>query len=277
MNAALRLSIASLLALGCSVVAAEPLTQGQEIKVCGQMAEWPPYLYFKRENGQRSEELVGYTIDYLQRSLAPHGLRYKFDALPWKRCLELVNRGLYDMLTDASYNPSRERSYLITKPYYALQLVYFYDKARPKPAIRTSADLKKYRVCTINGYNYSPFGLKQEEVYASSPGIEQSFQKLKHDRCDAVPERLEAIQGYKALGVVDYEQLGLGVEHLPDLPPATFHMMVSRKVAYGPELLAVLNEGIDKINRGPAAAEIAHKHGMPGVNLVPTQIKRKPR
>jgi polar amino acid transport system substrate-binding protein len=52
--------------------------------------------------------------------------------------------------------------------------------------------------------------------------IEQSFQKLKHDRCDVVPERLEAIMGYKALGVVDYEQLGLGVEHLPDLAPATF-------------------------------------------------------
>jgi polar amino acid transport system substrate-binding protein len=60
--------------------------------------------------------------------------------------MELVNRGMYDMLTDASYNPARERLYLITKPYYALQLVYFYDKARPKPDVRTSADLKKYRV-----------------------------------------------------------------------------------------------------------------------------------
>jgi polar amino acid transport system substrate-binding protein len=275
MNVARRLSIACLLALGCCAVSAArvaraaPLAPGQEIKVCGQMAEWPPYLYFKRVNGQRSEELVGYTIDYLQRSLAQHGLRYKFDPLPWKRCVELVNRGLYDMLTDASYNPARERSYLITKPYYALQLVYFYDKARPKPDIRTSADLKKYRMCTINGYNYAPFGLRQEEIYASSQNIEQSFQKLKHDRCDAVPERLEAILGYKALGVVDYEQLGLGVEHLPDLAPATFHMMVSRKVAYGPELLAVLNEGIDKINHSPAAAEIAVKHGMRGV--------RKPR
>ncbi|MYM23961.1 hypothetical protein GTP46_15020 [Duganella sp. FT135W] len=48
MNAASRLSIEFLLALGCGVVSAEPL---------------------KRENGQRSEELVGYTIDYLQRSL----------------------------------------------------------------------------------------------------------------------------------------------------------------------------------------------------------------
>lgn len=71
--------------------------------------------------------------------------------------------------------------------------------------------------------------------------------------------------------MVDYEQLGLGVEHLPDLQPATFHMMISRKVAYGPELLAVLNEGIDKINASPAAAEIAHKYG------VQTQVRRKPR
>lgn len=277
MNAALRLSIACLLTLGCGAAASEPLAQGQVIKVCGQIAEWPPYLYFKRENGQRTEELVGYTIDYLQRSLAQHGLRYKYDPIPWKRCMELVNRGLYDMLTDASYNPARERLYLITKPYYALQLVYFYDKARPKPDVRTSVDLKKYRVCVISGYNYAPFGLKQEEIHAGSQSIEQSFQQLKHDRCDVVPERLEAIMGYKALGVVDYEQLGLGVEHLPDLAPATFHMMVSRKVAYGPELLAVLNEGIGKLNGSQAAADIAVKHGMPGVNLLPTQIRRKPR
>jgi hypothetical protein len=52
-------------------------------------------------------------------------------------------------------------------------------------------------------------------------------------------------------------------------------MMVSRKVAYGPELLAVLNEGIGKLNGSRRRPTSPSWHA--GRNLLPTQIRRKPR
>lgn len=258
--------------LGSGELPAAPLAPDQVVRVCAQSAEWPPFMYTERAGNHK---LVGYTIDFLQRGLAERGVRYTIDLLPWKRCMELVQRGLYDMMTDASNSPERAQNFLVSKPYYTQQLVYFYDKERPRPAIHTAADMSKFRLCGMAGYNYSGFGLKPEEVETGSQSLAQSFQKLKHDRCDAIPERLEVTLGYQAMGVVDLEKLSIGTGHLPDLPRSTFHMMVSRSVVYGPELLEILDEGIDKLNNNGGAQELAAKYGIQGVETV--RAKPRPR
>jgi polar amino acid transport system substrate-binding protein len=258
--------IALFLVLGCSTLNAEPLGAKQVIKVCGQIAEWPPYLYFKRSLGVRTEEVVGYSAEYLNRVLARKGLSYTIDMLPWKRCMAEVENGTYDMMTDTSNNAERARTYLVTKPYYALHLVYFYDKARQKPLVQSAADLKKLRLCAVNGYNYVPFGLSNEQIDTGAQNLGQSFLKLKNNRCDAMPERLEIALGYKAIDVVDFDRLDIGFETVPGLPPSQFHMMVSRNVPYSNELLAVLNEGIDAI-AGGSAKELSDKYSIPGVDI----------
>lgn len=246
---------------------AAPLSPQQTIRVCATTAEWPPYMYYQRSQGQKSEQLVGLSAEYLQRVMAAHGLRYRLDLLPWRRCLESTQRGLYDMMTDASYNEERARLYLVSRPYYAMTLVYFYDKERPRPEVRSSADLKKLRLCAVSGYNYAVFGLKPEDIEAGSQSMGQSFQKLKHNRCDAMPERMEVAYGYQMLGVADFERMNIGIGQLPDLKPSTFHFMVSRSVPYGRELLAVLDAGIDKIQNSAAGREIAVRYSIPGVDL----------
>ena len=260
-----------LVLLGSGELSAAPLAQDQVIKVCAQSAEWPPFMYTDKASNNK---LSGYTIDFLQHSLIERGLRYTIDLVPWKRCMELTQRGIYDMMTDASNSAERAQNYLVSKPYYQQQLVYFYDKERPRPAIHAAADLNKVRLCGMAGYNYSGFGLKPEEVEMGSQNLAQTFQKLKHDRCDAVPERLEVTLGYRAQGVVDFEKLNIGVGYLPDLPRSTFHLMVSRNVVYGPALLEVLDEGIDKLNGNGVAQELAVKYGVPGAELPRPKSKR---
>ena len=249
------------------LASAAPLEPQQIIKVCATMAEWPPYMYYQRLHGQKSDQLVGLTAEYLQRIMAAQGLRYQLDLLPWQRCLESARRGLYDMMTDVSTNDERAKIYLVSRPYYAMTLVYFYDKSRPKPPIHSAADLKKLRLCAVSGYNYAVFGLKPEDIQTGSQSMGQSYQKLKHDRCDAMPERLEVAYGYQMLGVADFEQLNIGVGQLPDLKPSTFHFMVSRSVPYGRELLTVLDAGIEKIQNSAAGKEIALRYSIPGVDL----------
>ena len=248
-------------------VLATPLAPHQTIKVCGQEAEWPPYLYFQRSLGIKTDEVTGYSIEYLKNSLASKGLNYTIDMIPWRRCMESVKSGVYDMMTDTSSNAEREQAYLVSKPYYALHLVYFYDKARSQPAVNRAEDLKKLRLCGVNGYNYAPFGIKPNEIEQGAGNLAQSFLKLKKNRCDAVPERLEIALGYKALNVVDFDQLDIGVEPIVDLAPVPFYMMVSRNVPYATELLRVLDEGIEQLNGSPAGRKLASKYSIPGVEI----------
>jgi len=249
---------------------AAPLAPHQTIKVCGQDAEWPPYLYFQRSLGIKTEDLVGYSIEYLRTSLARKGLNFTMDMIPWRRCMESVKAGVYDMMTDTSSNAERELTYLVSKPYYAMHLIYFYDKSRSPPVVNRAADLKRLRLCGVNGYNYAPFGIQAGEIEQGAMNLGQSFLKLKRQRCDAVPERLEIALGYKAINVVDFDQLDIGFEYVPGLPPVPFHMMVSRNVPYATELLQVLDEGIEQLNSSGAGRQLASKYSIPGVDLMQT-------
>lgn len=255
-------TIALLLGWAGTGAHATPLAPEQVIRVCGQIAEWPPYLYFKRDLGGPTDEVTGYSAEMLQLSLERKSLRHTFDMLPWKRCTESVRLGMHDMMTDLASNPDRIKTYLVSKPYYTQHLVYFYDSARPRPAVETAADLKKLRLCGINGYTYSAFGLNPALMDTGAQDLMQSLLKLKNNRCDAVPERLEIALGYQALGKVDFKVFGIGYGALPDLPPSPFHMMVSRNVPYAAELLDVLNEGIDALGRSGDAKRLAAKYGI---------------
>jgi len=153
-----------LLAMACGPAFGAALAPNQVIKVCGQIAEWPPYLYFKRETGSKTDEVIGYSAEYLQRILSRRGLSYSIDMIPWKRCMESVKSGVYDMMTDTSSNEERSKTYLVSRPYYAVHLVYFFDRERPRPIVSRAADLKKYRLCAVNGYNYAVFGLTSTEI-----------------------------------------------------------------------------------------------------------------
>lgn len=246
---------------------AAPLAPEQLIRVCGQVAEWPPYLYFKRDLQGQTDDVTGYSAELLQSSLARKGLRLTFDMLPWKRCTESVRLGMHDMMTDIANNAERAQTYLVSKPYYAQHLVYFYDTARPRPAVATSADLKKLRLCAVNGYTYAAFGLNVADIDMGAQDLMQSLLKLKNNRCDAVPERLEIALGYQTLGKVDFKVLGIAYGALPDLSPSPFHMMVSRNVPYAAELLQVLDEGIELAIRSGEAKRLAARYGIADLGL----------
>lgn len=235
------------------------------ISVCDDGAEWPPYTYYKRSYGVKTDQLIGYSVDYLQRVLERKGMHFKLELIPWVRCMEAVDHGDYDMLLNAANNPERDRTYWVTKPYYALTPVYFYDQDRSKPKVAKAEDLKKLRLCGVHGYSYVSFRLKPTEIDTGANDIARAFLKLKSNRCDAVPERLEIAVGYRALDVVDYTRMNIGYEPVPWLKSVPFSMMVSRHIPYAKELLDLLNEGITEINAHNGARDLAARYMIPGV------------
>jgi polar amino acid transport system substrate-binding protein len=252
------LGIALLMAAGASRAALPSV-----IGVCDDGAEWPPYTYFKRVNGTKTNTLIGFSVEYLQRVLERKGLHFTLDLIPWKRCMAEVVSGHYAMLLNASLNDERARDYLVTQPYYALTLVYFYDADRPRPAINSAADLRTLHACGVSGYNYVPFGLEPNMIDTDAKDLPQAFLKLKRGHCDVVPERLEVAIGYEAIGELDLKAEGIQYAPVPHLPRSPFYMMVSRNVPYANELLSVLNEGIAAIEGSHEAYDLAAKYGLP--------------
>jgi polar amino acid transport system substrate-binding protein len=151
----------------------------------------------------------------------------------------------------------------MTQPYYALTLVYFYDADRPKPVIEIAENLRSLRVCGVSGYNYAPFGLEPTMIDAAARDLPQALLKLKRGHCDVVPDRLEVAIGYERLGLLDLKKQGIGYATDPNLPRSPFFMMVSKKVPYAEELLAVLNKGVAEIEASHDANDLSAKYGLP--------------
>jgi polar amino acid transport system substrate-binding protein len=265
--------LALLGALFCSAVMAEELQKNAPprvtstdvpsvIVVCTAVDEWPPYTYFKRVNGKKTSEVIGYSVDYLLRVLGRKGIHVKIEPIPWKRCMAEVETGEYAITLDSSINEERARTYLFTKPYYGLNWVYFYDANRPKPYVNVPADLRKLRLCGLSGYNYDALDLGPSGIDTGTHDYSTTFEKLKFNRCDAVPEKVEIAIGYKALGIVDFSAQGIAYARIPWLPTTPFHMMVSRNLPYSQALLKLLNEGITEIEAHDGAADLVEKYGL---------------
>ncbi|PRC91879.1 Bacterial extracellular solute-binding protein, family 3 [Solimicrobium silvestre] len=257
----------SLLSVMCHAGAVTNDAQAQDqlprvIEMCDGIDEWPPYMYFKRINGEKSSEVVGYAFDYVSRILARKGIKATIKLIPWNRCVAEVESGKYAMLLDASNSEERDRKFFVSRTYYEVHLVYFYDLSRPKPQINSVADLKKFRLCGVLGYNYAPFLLEPENIDTGADGYDKVMAKLKLNRCDAVPDRLEVAIGFKTIGELDFIGKNIAYDFIPGVKSLSYHMLISRKLPYSHKLIELIDEGIVEINAHSGAADLAEKYGL---------------
>jgi polar amino acid transport system substrate-binding protein len=237
------------------------LTRDAPIRVCEDEAEWPPFSYVQRIDGRKGPRVVGAVVDALDRILGRAGLRSTIEMLPWVRCLEGIKAGRYDMALNASYTPERARDFLMTRAVYALDSSYYYSRqSHPQGLnIRTLADLKRWRVCGLIGYNYTTYGLQPADMDLSPPNFALMLRKVAHGRCDLFIEKRDIIAG---LGLIDplvaHELASPDIvsEPVPGVADTPFFMIVSRATARGPALLRLLDDGIEQLQASGEMARI---------------------
>jgi polar amino acid transport system substrate-binding protein len=219
---------------------------GTTVYICDDGAEWPPYTYYQRVDGQVTDTIVGFSVDVIDRIFKNEGVPYHLDLLPWKRCMAEVAEGKrYHMFLSGGRNPERERTYHISEPYYRMHPGYLYS-GRKHPsglAIRGREDLKKFRVCGILGYNYIVFGLAEDQIDTGTGNYESLVKKLLTGRCDLSIDRLEILLGFKAIGKDFIKQPDLVFRAIPDEPAEPFHMMFTKN-EFGSRLKRVVDEGM---------------------------------
>jgi polar amino acid transport system substrate-binding protein len=228
------------------------LPRGTTVKVCEDDAEWPPFTYLERHDERKGPRIVGAAVDALARILGPAGVRYTVELLPWTRCLESIKAGTHDMALNASYADERARDFLMSRAVYELDSDYYYSRqAHPQGlGIHTLADLKRWRVCGLLGYNYATYGLQPQDLDLSPPNFALMLRKISHGRCDVFVEKRQIIAGLGLIDPLVHRELAnpdIVAEPVPGVPPTPFYMIVSRATPHGPALLHLLDEGIGRL------------------------------
>lgn len=205
--------------------------RGSTLSVCDDGDEWPPYSYWQRVNGKKTEQITGFAVDVLKTIFSRNGLHYSIRLLPWARCLAELKLGTnYQMALNLSYSEERDKSYLLTRPYYSTTNYYYFSRKHHPQGLSIGgvADLKRYKVCGIHGYNYTTYGLSPSEINQRAKNIPSLILMLHLGRCDLFVEKHEILLGFGAIGEAFLEDPELGRDMIRGMQPTPFHMAVSR-------------------------------------------------
>ena len=241
-----------------SLIAALTLTSAFEalgsddVRLCYHDGEWPPYIYFKRENGKVDKSVVmGATVELFKEVFKRIGLKHSTTMGPWKRCLYEVTHfdkyKKFEAFTNGSYNEDRGKKYFITSALYKTHQGLFYSTERFKtpPKIDSPADLKDYKICGILGYNYTMYrklGVTNN-IDTAAQGLAHVLKKISYEKCDFFPSPMEPILAGKKYGVYDYSEVISAIK-IPWAGTTTFHAFISKTSPRAYELYTKMNHEI---------------------------------
>ncbi len=236
----------------CVQLDVRALGSEHKLNICGDGAEWPPYIYWERsKNGAKTGKISGYTVDLLKEIFSKKGIEITFHLPPWSRCLAEVERGgRYHIAVDSSFSHERDKKFLLTKHYYEITPKLFYSsKHYPSgfPDFSNSEELLKIgNICGLQGYNYVGFlkGLENSRLDMGAKDFNAVTAKTKAGFCQAFLARSEVIKGFKKIGSDFSIGKAFLSKRLPNSRREKFYMLISRKISEADSLKNTIDAGI---------------------------------
>ena len=237
-----------LLCVALAIPLAALASQGKEapsVAICEDENEWPPYSYFERVGGRKTAKLTGYAVAVLHEIFTRRGVEYTIDMIPWPRCMAVATIGeQYGMVLNLSYNEQRARAFLFSRPYYSTTSYYYYSR-RNHPRgldIKSVGDIRKYRVCGVQGYNYDGYGLAPGEVDQGAKTFSALITKVQLGRCALFLEKDEVMTGYAAIGKNYLADPDLAKAPVPGMKQDLFYFGISRRHSHASQLKQLIDE-----------------------------------
>jgi polar amino acid transport system substrate-binding protein len=247
--------------LSITAINAETLFNNTIINICNDIEEWPPYTYYQRNNGKKSSELVGFSVELVNEIFSRQNIDYTITLLPWRRCTNNVLLGKQPMLMDASLNSERAESYYISKPVYSTSSYYFYSKKHSPEGLEIASlsDLKRYRICGRVGYNYKTYGVADGEIAPKTHTFEALVLALHVNRCDLFLEKYEVISGYSTVKTNLLADKELGYKLVPGVEHDDFYFMFTKNET-GRKLKQTIDEGLDILRKNGRLQQLRDKY-----------------
>lgn len=252
---AIGLLLATLLASGARADA----LKGQRVVACDDANEWPPYAYWRRIEGQATQELTGFTVELLRAIAARRGFQLEVRLLPWKRCVEAVRQGEMTLLLNAIRTPDRDRDFWVSRVIYESELIALWSQ-RQHPqglSLRRQADLAELRLGGLHGYSYSQLSPQRQAEMLRAPNYASLVQMLHLGRVDVALVNESVKLGHAALGhreLADDE--GLGESRFEDREPSRFHLMATRAQPIGRALVQAIDAELPLLERSGELARL---------------------
>lgn len=225
------------------------LARAEQLRIVSD--PWAPYVY--EENGEAKGIDYEVTAEVFKRL----GVEVRWEFMPWKRCMLMVDQGLADGVIDIFQNAARSSQlYYPSEPLSVVEFVLFQANDRPHD-VESLEDLKDLTVGTSAGYDYGA-GFLQSPLFRreAAPTQEANFGKLLRGRIDLLITD-------RRVGRYMLDQLGLQ-DRISELP-----LVVSRQKQY---LAVRRNAGMDllaqrfaaelrRFKQEPAYAELQARYG----------------
>lgn len=249
--------------------------QAETVRICDDGAEWPPYAYYERESGVADKnKLTGATIDLVAEIFREIDLEYSITLLPWKRCMQEVEyfgtSGKYEVFINGSFNQERHDKFLMSAPLYKTHNGVFYSKKRfpGELPFKSAADLNKFNLCGVHGYNFEPFisaGVTAS-IATNAKSNADNLTKVIAQRCDFFLSAIEPVYGGHAIGqhVIPEEIMSA---RIPDTKKFTFYLFVSKSSPRAHELYTNINQAIVKLYENGTTEKIYKNYLPQGTGL----------
>ncbi|WP_167404881.1 substrate-binding periplasmic protein [Vibrio penaeicida] len=193
------------------------------LRVCWEDEAKPPFLMFSSKN-----EPYGIMVDVIEAVMTKNGHTLTHVIQPWKRCLHSVKDGKVDLVPNASFKSKRAEFSHYSYPIYETNIALFYKKERynPPPQIFSQAELSKYSLGGVAGFNYSFIG-QAVNIDVGAKSRVHLVRKLKAERVDFALLQVEVLSYLARLQGIDITML----DHVafPDKKSKEYHVLFSKK------------------------------------------------
>lgn len=253
------LAVSAGLFMSCGVQAGEWM--GGDVAIAEDVAEWPPYIYFKRIGTNVTDTVAGFSVDIIDAIFRDNDMTYHIDMMPYARALENVRTGRHTAILNASRNEERAKKYYMSDAYYETKGCFFYSKKNHPEGldINLKEDLNAYKIGGIHGFNYSHYGQDNGKVDRGTYTFDALIEKMKYGRIDLFLENYETIAGYTYLGKDYLADPDLGYGYIEDVEPVAFHMWFTRDET-GFALKNIIDQGLKKLHQTGEYNEIYKKY-----------------
>ena len=193
----------------------------------------------------------GFTSHIISEAFKLEGFEVEFTFYPWKRVYEAAKSG--DRFQASSWwytSEEREQEFYYSEPLLVDSMVFFHLKNNAMPDWKSLDELKGQRIGATAGYTYTPEfwdAAKSGSLdIAEASTDELNFKKLLKGRIDMFAT--SAIVGQNILNEHFEEGEADKVTYHPQpLVSSSGHLLFSRKLANGQDLVDTFNRGLAEL------------------------------